>query len=109
MAGDLLRFVVHFPEGELTLLPKRAPLGNSAPIRGRTLAVLALASTAWDAARAQLPDDAQALHASILPGEQPAIAVIDLTEDVAMSLGRTLGLGEILFWDGRRGRMVGCC
>jgi hypothetical protein len=108
VSGDLLRFVVQFLAGDLTLLPKRAPLGNSAPIRGRTLAVMALAGTTWDAATARLPDDAHAFRASILPGEQPAIAVTDLTEDTAIGLGQTLNADEILFWDGRRGRMVAC-
>ena len=106
MAGDLLRFVVQFPEGELTLLPKRAPLGNSAPISGAGRA--GIGQHRVGRGQGATPGRCAGIAHVDLPGKQPAIAVIDLTEDAAMSLGRTLGLGEILFWDGRRGRMVAC-
>jgi len=108
VSDDLLRFVVQFPDGAVTLLPKRAPLGNSAPIRGRTLAVMALVDAPWDSIVVRLPDSTRAFPASILPGEQPAIAVVDLTEADAIDLGQALGLDEMIFWDGRRGRMVAC-
>jgi hypothetical protein len=108
MADDLPRFVVQLPDGDVTLLPRRAPLGHSSLIRGRTLAVVALAGTTWDEGAARLPDGMRAFHATILPGERPAIAVTDLTEAEAIGLGQTLGADEILYWDGRRGRMVAC-
>ena len=97
--------MVQLPGGPVTLLARRAPLGNSAPIRGRTLAVVPLTGSADEAA---LPASAERFAASILPGDQPAVALADLDEDAATALGRVLGLADVFYWDGRRGRMVAC-
>jgi hypothetical protein len=93
------------PGGPVTLLPRRAPIGNSGPIRGRTLTVLP--QPAMDAATS-LPSDADRFDASIQPGDVPALAVADLDEDAAVRLGRALGLTEVFYWDGRRGRLLAC-
>jgi hypothetical protein len=96
---------VRFPDGPVTLLPKRAPLGNSAPIRGRTLAVLALPPSGIEPAP---PAGAERFDAWLLPGERPAVAFADLDEVAAIALGRGVGLAEVFFWDGRRGRLLTC-
>jgi hypothetical protein len=96
---------VRLPDGPVTLLPKRAPLGNSAPIRGRTLAVLALPDSGVEPAP---PAGAERFEAWILPGDRPAVALADLDEAAAVALGRDLGLAEVFFWDGRRGRLLTC-
>jgi hypothetical protein len=112
----------------VTILPKRAPVGHSGPIRGRTLAVLpalpdppgardpaagaaspAGGSTASPRLRAALPDGPRDLFmATLEPGVRPALAVADLTEAEAAAAGAALGVGEVLFWDGRRARLVDC-
>lgn len=42
------------------------------------------------------------------PGATVAQAVLDFTAVEAAALGRTLGLAEILFWDGRRAQVLPC-
>lgn len=108
MTGDLIRFVVQLPGGDVTLLPRRAPLGNSAPIRGRTLVIVAASDAESEAPLTIVPAAADRFAASILPGERSALALPDLSESDAVSLGQALGLDEIFFWDGRRGRLVPC-
>lgn len=86
----------------VTILPRRAPVGNSAPIRGHTLAVFARA-----------PSEASgvpATHfaATVEPDGQAGFAIPDLDESGAVELGRALGLPEILFWDGRRAQLLAC-
>ena len=105
-SGDLLRFVVQLPGGAVTLLPRRAPVGNSGPIRGRALAIVAGSDAEREAIGARLPAGAERFEASILPGERPAVAIADLSEADAIGLGRALALAEIFYWDGRRGRLV---
>jgi hypothetical protein len=107
VADDLLRVVVRLPGGPVTLLPKRAPIGNSALLRGRALAVLAAGGSQIQAAT-RLPDHAESFDATFLPGQTPGTAILDIAEADAVNLGRALALPEILYWDGRRGRMVGC-
>ena len=81
---------------KVTILPRRAPVGNSGPIRGHTLAIYP-----------GEPSQEQ-LAATIEPGSVPGFAILDLDEAEAAKLGRTLGLAEILFWDGRRARNLPC-
>jgi hypothetical protein len=97
--------VVRLPGGPVTLLPKRAPIGNSAPIRGRSLTVLPLPPSGVEP---PVPSGAERLDAWIQPGDRPAIAFADLAEDAAVNLGRTAGVDEVFYWDGRRGRLVAC-
>ena len=87
----------------VTLMPKRAPVGNSGPIRGRALAIFSGAPPA-----ALLEQGGAIFSATVEPGRQPAFAVPDLGEPKARDLGRRLGLTEILFWDGRRARLLPC-
>ena len=95
---------MELPGGPVTLLAKRAPLGNSGPIRGRPLAVLALPESGVE----HLPTECERFEARILPGDQPAVALAGLTEATAIDLGRAVGLREVFYWDGRRGRLVAC-
>lgn len=58
---------------------------------------------------AALPDGDRELYvATVEPARRSAIAVLDLTEAEALSVARALCLDEILFWDGRRARMLAC-
>ncbi len=103
MPHSLTRATVLVDDAPVTLLPRRAPVGNSGPIRGRTLAVFPGSPTPT------LPDQPSArLTATVEPGAQPAFAVLDLDEREAAALGRALGLAEVLFWDGRRARLLPC-
>lgn len=90
-------------DGPVTILPRRAPVGNSGPLRGRTLAIVpgTLPPTSLD-------PDRPRFSATIEPGAQAAIALLDLDERAAAALGRSLGLAEILFWDGRRAQLLPC-
>ncbi|HZO30607.1 MAG TPA: hypothetical protein VFH48_31945 [Chloroflexota bacterium] len=99
----LTRATVWFDGAPVTILPRRAPVGNSGPIRGRTVAVFPGAPPLTTPAppRAMLP-------ASVEPGDQAAFAILDLGEQEAADHGRALGLAEILFWDGRRARLLPC-
>ena len=105
--GDLplspTRATVVIDAAPVTILPRRAPVGNSGPIRGRTLAIFPGAPPPTLADR---PD--ATLSATVEPGAHPAFAVLDLGEREAADLGRALGLGEILFWDGRRAHLLPC-
>jgi len=100
--------VVELPDGPVTLLPRRAPIGNSAPIRGRPLAVMPVGDVEHQGVLSVLSADQEPYPALVLPGEAPAIALLDLNEADAVNLGRALGQHEIFYWDGRRGRKVGC-
>ena len=82
----------------VTLLPMRAPVGNSGPIRGRTLTVFP--------APAAPPDLVGVFAARVEPGGRAGFAVADLAEADALAMARTLDLSEFLFWDGRRARVV---
>ena len=100
-----MRATITIDGAPVTLLPKRAPVGNSGPIRGRPLAVFAAEvippSTLPDAAA-----EAVRLPATIGPGGLPGIAVFDLTESEAGAAARALGVRELLYWDGRRARLL---
>jgi hypothetical protein len=92
----ITRATVLIDGAAVTILPRRAPVGNSAPIRGRTLAIYV-----GEPAPEQLP-------ATVEPGGVPAFAILDLDAAEATSIGRGLGLAEILFWDGRRASLLPC-
>lgn len=93
----------------MTILPRRAPVGSSGPIRGRTLAIFPASPEAMSALDAALPAHAtDHFEGTLEPGSQPAIAIADLTEADTLAAGRALGLDEILFWDGRRAQVVAC-
>jgi hypothetical protein len=90
----------------VTILPRRAPVGNSGPIRGRTLAIF---PASVDAPTTTLPGNAiDRCPATLEPGGRPGFAVLDLAEAEALAAGRALGLDEILFWDGRRAQILAC-
>ena len=92
----------------MTLLPRRAPIGNSTPIRGRSLAVIPVEEREDPGALPPSAAGQERLPALVLPGGGKAIAVLELSEEEAIGLGRALGQDEIFYWDGRRGRMVAC-
>jgi hypothetical protein len=96
------RATVWVEGGPVTILPKRAPVGNSGPIRGRTLAIFPTTD------RAGLPPDIVVLSATLEPGSQPGLAVPDLLESEARAMCAALGVTAILFWDGRRARILAC-
>ena len=101
------RTTILIDDAPVTILPRRAPVGNSGPIRGRTLAIFPAAEAAGRAASETLAGS-PVLAATVEPGALPAFAVFDLAEGEAAALGRSLGLAEILFWDGRRAHLLPC-
>jgi hypothetical protein len=103
------RATVWIDGAPVTILPRRAPVGNSGPIRGRTLAIFPAPPDAAPALSAALPSDASnRFTATLEPGSRPALAVADLAEADVRTAGRALGLDEILFWDGRRAHVLAC-
>ena len=106
--AGVTRATVQLPDGPVTILPKRAPVGNSGPIRGRTLAILAAPSAASELHAALTEHGAECFSAVLEPGARSAVAVANLAEADALAIGRALGLGEILFWDGRRAQVLAC-
>ena len=92
-----MRATIELAGGAVTILPRRAPVGNSGPIRGRTLTVLP--------GVAAYPES---FSATVEPDGQAARAILDLTEAGATTAARALGLAEILFWDGRRAHLLDC-
>ena len=103
MSATPARATVLIDGAAVTILPKRAPVGNSGPIRGRTLAIFSGQPPAEPPGRS-----AARYSATVEPGARPAFAVADLGEREAVALGGALGLAEILFWDGRRARLLPC-
>ncbi|MFN8635530.1 MAG: hypothetical protein U0893_16915 [Chloroflexota bacterium] len=102
-AGQVTRATVWFDGAPVTILPKRAPVGSSEPIRGRTLAVFP------DVPSGPPPPELRVAHtATVEPGGRPARAVLDLTEAQARRTGAALGLESVLFWDGRRAQLLDC-
>jgi len=96
---------IQFEDGPVTILPRRAPVGNSGPIRGHTLAVFPSPATL----PASLPEGRHpGVPGRIEPGDQPAHALLGLTEAEAVAVAQTLGLDAILFWDGRRAQILAC-
>lgn len=131
-ASGLLRATVAIDGTTVTLLPRRAPVGNSGPIRGRPLTVFpvgtgpdagagtavgppadvdagppAAPSAAADRLRAALPrPDAQVCAAVLQPGDASGVAVFDLTADEALAVVRALNCTRVLHWDGRRAHLL---
>lgn len=113
--GPPIRVTVTFEDGTVTLLPRRAPVGNSGPIRGETLAALPLIGSQLSemADRLTVFLGRPVVHApatlSIGAGDgQPGIAVLGLTEAEAERIGATIGLEFVFFWDGRRASVLAC-
>lgn len=118
------RVTVQTPDGRVILLSRRAPLGASNWIRGRTLAVVPVppsappgAALTGSAPTGVAPEwlvaalggcPAPVLAARAGPEERPALAVVGLDERAAVRLGRALGLDVVFYWDGRRARLVAC-
>jgi hypothetical protein len=107
------RATVQIEDGPVTILPKRAPVGNSGPIRGRTLAIFPTPEGYVESdtrMMAALSTIAERRHHGFLgrvePGGVPAHAILDMTEAEAATVGAALGLSELLFWDGRRARII---
>jgi hypothetical protein len=95
----------------VTILPRRAPVGNSEPIRGRTLTIVPDApppTAPSSIGTVPLEGDRDQFSATLEPGGLPARAVLDLTDVEAATLGRAAGLDQVLFWDGRRARLLDC-
>lgn len=118
-AAGVVRATLEIDGATLTLLPRRAPVGNSGPIRGRALTVIPLVreqaggpavptgGAAIDRVRAMLPrPDAPILPAVLQPGDGPGVAVFDLAPGEAVALGRALGAASVLHWDGRRAQAL---
>ncbi len=129
--GELARafertlYDVNLPGGTVTLLVRRPPLGNSAPIRDRRLAIV----TAYNPGTSRPSEEAnraanERLRAEIegrgwawCPAvgysperdhEEPSFAVLDVGEAEAIDLGRLFGQAAVLVWDGRRARLAWC-
>ena len=100
------RATVLIDDAPVTILPRRAPVGNSGPIRDRTLAIFPTPESGLTAE--ETPAGRPSYAATVEPGERPALAIPDLAETDAAELGRALGLAEILFWDGRRAHLLPC-
>ena len=112
-----MRATLELDGAPVTLLPRRAPVGNSGPIRGRSLTVFPCHNRGPDAphdadglrahVRAALPrPDAVLVPAVVQPGDVPGLAVFDLTPDEALAAGRTLNVAALLHWDGRRAALL---
>ena len=98
-----MRATVQIDGASVTILPRRAPVGASGPIRGRALAVFpGTPPPSLDA-----PPDAIYV-ATVGEDERPGFAAIDLNEATATALAHTLGLTEVLYWDGRRAQVLDC-
>ena len=103
------RATVWIDGASVTILPRRAPVGNSSPIRGHTLAIFPVAAEVEPALVSALPEHAaDRFAATVEPDARPALAVADLTETAALAAAREVGLDEILYWDGRRAQIVAC-
>jgi hypothetical protein len=98
-----VRATVTIDGASVTILPRRAPVGNSGPIRGRTVTVVPVAEGG-----AVPPGDRPTYDARLEPRSQPAVAILDLTEAEARQSGAERGVTEVLFWDGRRARILAC-
>ena len=109
------RVTVAFEDGTVTLLPRRAPVGNSAPIRGVSLAAfplmgVTLADVAGQIA-AILGRPTHHVPAMLSAGQvdsQPGIVILGLTATEAEHVGATVGLKSVFFWDGRRAGILAC-
>ena len=116
---------VHLPDGTVTLLVRRAPLGNSAPIRDRRLAIVTAYNPGHErpgeaanrAANERLRVEVERRGWAWYPAigysperdhTEPSFAVLDVGEDEATELGRQFGQAAVFVWDGRRGRLAWC-
>ena len=129
--GELARvferslYDVHLPDGTVTLLVRRAPLGNREPIRDRRLAIVTAYNpgcerpgaaenrAANERLRAEIERRGWEWHAAVgyspeRDHEEPSFAVMDIGEDAAVELGRQFGQAAVFTWDGRRGRLAWC-
>ena len=116
---------VHLPDGTVTLLVRRAPLGNRAPIADRRLAIV----TACNPGRerpgeganrganrrllAEIERRGWAWHPAVgyspeRDHEEPSFAVVDVPEEDVVELARQFGQAAILVWDGRRAGISWC-
>ena len=106
------RVTVTFPDGPVTLMLRRAPVGNSGPIRGRSLAVLPVPGEHLRAplARlvAQMVAESEQYPAVAEPDSRPATAIVGLTADEAAKIGAAIGLTQVFHWDGRRASLLDC-
>jgi hypothetical protein len=98
-----VRVTIEVDGASVTILPRRAPVGASGPIRGRSLAIFP-----GDPPSALGVDPGAVMRAIVEPGAQPGFAILDLGTTDAATLGRSLGLGAILYWDGRRAYLLPC-
>lgn len=113
---SLARATVLVDGGSVTLLPRRAPVGQSGPLRGRALAVLPLARADSGAGLARIEaaldrvlptgPGVERLPATLGPDDAPALGLLDLPEGAVVALGRALELAAVFYWDGRRARLV---
>ena len=116
---------VHLPDGTVTLLVRRAPVGNSGPIRDRRLAIVTAynpgherpGAAANRAANEQLRAEIERRGWVWYPAlgysperdhAEPSFAILDVGEDDAVEIGRQFGQTAVLVWDGRRARVVWC-
>jgi hypothetical protein len=110
---EIQRVTVDIAGSVVTIMPRRAPVGESGPIRGRTLAVFPNppASNTTPASKLSESVDGRGrpIYAgTIEPGGTPATTVLDLDQPEAVAIGRAAGLTEVLFWDGRRAQLLAC-
>ena len=118
-------FDVHLPDGTVTLMVRRAPLGNRAPIRDRRFAIVTAYNpgharpgveanrAANERLRAEIERRGWAWHEAVgyspeRDHQEPSFAVLDVAEDEVVELARQFGQAAIFAWDGRRGRLVWC-
>ncbi len=114
------RVTVQIGDAIVTIMPRRAPVGNSGPIRGQSLAMFPDPPVQPGAVpvefvergeylRPHLPDRRHDLFFGTAdPGGRQVTAVANLDRFGAAAVGRALGLSEILFWDGRRAGVLEC-
>ncbi|MGE3272387.1 MAG: hypothetical protein AB7P40_26805 [Chloroflexota bacterium] len=107
--SDVERVTVFFEDGHVTLLPRRAPVGNSAPIRGVTLAVFPVPDGSLLALNlGPSSRSAPRFCAVTEPDTVPATAILGLSEAEAVQAASALGFGRVFFWDGRRASLLDC-
>lgn len=127
---------VHLPDGKVTLLHRRAPVGASDPIRGRRLVIV----TAYNPGHARPSEAENAAANARLRAEierrgldwypaagyarvpaadepdahveeghsEPSFAVMDVDVEVGVELGLLFDQAAIFYWDRRRGSVVPC-
>ncbi len=99
-----MRATLELDGAPVTLLPRRAPVGNSGPIRGRSLTVFPCHNRGPDA-----PHDADGLRAHVraaLPRPDAVLVPAVVQPGEALAAGRTLNVAALLHWDGRRAALL---